>query len=223
MEHQASLDNIKIIVMKQIALFLMALVMVICSSCEKDNQIIQIQTQNFPNQIGDRWIYRLTTDNIDTIKVEIVGQGFLPNGKSAKIWKYTYQYPLHTYIDTLLVSSIANDVRIYGNTCWTCPNSTPFEVLHYSFPLTIGKLWVSNTSYGDTTKVLGQVNVSVPAGAFSDVFELSHFSGGPFNAWTFDTIYFHAQIGLVKQNQNEYNLGPVIGNGTWELISYKVY
>jgi len=210
--------------MKQIALFLMAQVMIICSSCNKDNQIIPIQTQNFPNRIGDSWIYRLTSNNnIDTIKVEIVDQGLLPDGTSAKIWKYTYQYPLQTYIDTLLVSSIANDVRIYGNTCWTCPNSPSFEVLHYSFPLIIGKLWVSNTSYRDTTKVLNQVNVSVPAGDFSYVFELSHLKGFIFNSWTYDTIYFLSQIGLVKKKQHEYDLGPVIGNGTWELISYKVY
>jgi hypothetical protein len=210
--------------MKKIALFLMALVMVICSSCKKDNQIIQIQTQNFPNQVGDSWTYRLTSNNnIDTIKVEIVGQGFLPDGTSAKIWKYTFQYPFQTQIDTLLVTYINNDVRMYSSFCWTCPNSPPFESLHYSFPLSIGKLWVSNVAYHDTTKVLSQESVSVPVGTFKDVFRISHRNGFIVNSWTYDTIYFYAQIGLVKQNQNEYNLGPVIGNGIWELISYKVY
>jgi len=81
-------------------------------------QIIQTEDQRFPNQIGDKWLYRLTTDEIDTVLVEIVGQGTLTNN---------------------------------------------------------------------------------------------------------DTIYFKEYIGLIKLIQHEYNLGPVPGNGKWELISAILY
>jgi hypothetical protein len=42
------------------------------------------------------------------------------------------------------------------------------------------------------------------------------------NTWAKDTIYFKEQIGLVKFSQNEFDLGPVMGNGVWELESYHI-
>jgi len=162
----------------------------------------------------------LTSSNIDTIIVEIVGQGTLPNGVSAKIWQYSYRYISHIYVDTVWVSSINNDVRIYDNPCRTCTNQMPFERLHYILPLSVSKSWSTNVVYGDTTKVLGQESISVPAGSFSNVYCLSKVRGHMTNSWTNDTIYFKEHIGLIKLNQNEFNLGPVIGNGIWELIYY---
>jgi len=186
-------------------------------SCKKDEKQ---QNDYFPNNIGYQWIYRWTNNNLGTIKVEIVSQGILPNGVNAKIWKYTYKNTSQTYIDTVWVSYINSDVRFYDNPCRTCSNQMPFERLHYILPLNIGKSWSTNAPYGDTTKVLNQESVSVPMGIFTDVFRLSKVRGYATNSWTNDTIYFKEQIGLIKLNQNEFNLGPVIGNGVWELISY---
>lgn len=199
-------------------IFLLLLLVILNISCKKDN-IIQ-SNDNFPNKLGYQWVYKLTTNSIDTVKVEIVGQGTLPNGASAKIWKYTYKYTSQTYIDTVWVSYINNDVRIYDNPCKACTNQMPFERLHYILPLSVGRSWFTNAAYGDTTKVLDQEDISVPEGIFANVFRLSKVRGYVTNSWTNDTIYFKEQVGLVKLNQNEFNLGPVIGNGIWELISY---
>jgi len=194
------------------------------ASCNKINNIYNTR-QNFPNKVGYQWTYRLINsniDSIDTVEVEIVGQGTLPNGDSANIWKYTYKYSFMTYIDSVWVSSINNDVRFYDsdNPCSTCPNQMPFERLRYVLPLSVGKSWYTTAPYGDTTKVLDQENVSVPMGTFTNVFRLSKFRGPVTNSWTTDTIYFKEHIGLVKFRQAEYSLGPVIGNGIWELIGY---
>jgi hypothetical protein len=190
---------------------------IISISCNKD---ITQQNDNFPDNLGYQWTYRLTSGSIDTVNVEIVGQGILPNGISAKIWKYTYRYISRTYVDTVWVSYIDNDVRIYDNPCRICTNQMPFERLHYILPLRAGKFWYTNAPYGDTTKVLDQESIAVPAGTFLNVFRLSKHRGYVTNSWTNDTIYFKEQVGLVKLNQNEFNLGPVTGNGIWELINY---
>ena len=76
--------------------------------------------------------------------------------------------------------------------------------------------------YGDSAKVLNKVNVNVPGGTFNDVFQLSKVRGYIVNTWAKDTIYFKEQIGLVKFSQNEFDLGPVMGNGVWELESYHI-
>lgn len=74
----------------------------------------------------------------------------------------------------------------------------------------------------DTTEVLNQGSISVPAGTFTNVFQVSHRRGVVTNSWINDTIYFKEQIGLVKLSQMEYDLGPLMGNGIWELVSYHV-
>ncbi len=205
-------------------LLLSGIIGIIAIGCGKEKQLPSNQkaAEVFPNKIGYQWTYRLTTynGNIGTVKVIIVSQGTLPNGTNAKIWKYTYIYPSRTYIDTVWVSSNTNDVRIYDNPCWTCTNTMPFERLRYILPLNVGKSWFTNAAYGDTTKVLDQKSVFVPAGTFSNVFRLSKNRGYVTNSWTNDTIYFKEHVGLVKLNQNEFILGPVIGNGVWELINY---
>jgi hypothetical protein len=197
---------------------LLLLLVILNISCQKDNTTQP--NDYFPNKLGYQWIYKLTTNSIDTVKVEIVSQGTLPNGVSAKIWKYTYKYASQTYIDTVWVSYINNNVRIYDNPCSTCTDQMPLERLHYILPLSVGKSWFTDAAYGDTTKVLDQESISVPKGTFTNVFRLSKVRGHVTNSWTNDTIYFKEQVGLVRLNQNEFNLGPVIGNGIWELISY---
>ena len=174
----------------------------------------------FPNKIGYQWVYKLTSNSIDTVNVEIVGQGTLPNGVSAKIWKYTYKFTSHTYIDTVWVSCINNNVRIYNNPCWNCTNQMPSERLQYILPLRVGESWYTNAAYGDTTKVIEKVKVSLPAGKFKNVFCLTKVRGPVTNSFTYDTIYFKEQLGLVKLHQNQFSLGPLTGNGIWELISY---
>ena len=187
-------------------------------SCKKEtNQLIDI----FPNNVGFEWTYRLyDNNNVNTIKVQIVGEGVLPNGNNAKIWRYTYIYPSKTYIDSVWVTDSNNDVRFYFNPCWSCTNQMPPERLHYILPFIVGQYWYTDADYGDTTKVLKQISVTVPAGSYNDVFCISRVQGYVENSWKFDTLYFKEHVGLVKFNQHENSLGPSIGDGTWELIKY---
>lgn len=204
--------------------------MVVISSCSNDEivtpKIIQDQSQLFPNQIGDQWTYRLSDDIrqvVDTVKVKIVGQGLLPNGDSAKIWTYSYQYGLKTYVDTVWVSYIDSIARIYDRPSSYDVTRMPYERLSYVFPLRVGNNWFTSVYYGDTTKILSEETVSVPTGIFTNVFQIAKVRGYVTNSWTKDTIYYKEHVGLIKLKQNEYSLGPMLGNGLWELISYNVH
>jgi len=206
--------------MKQFGFLLICCVIIFFCSCRND--ILVTQKQYFPDQVGDNWTYRLSGMNDGTIEVIIVGGGKLPNGDSASLWQYTYHYTNQTSIDTVWVSITGNDVSIFDNPRYTVPGTMPFEKMHYNLPLIVGNSWHTNGMYGDTTKVLNKVNVNVPGGTFNDVFQLSKVRGYIVNTWAKDTIYFKEQIGLVKFSQNEFDLGPVMGNGVWELESYHI-
>lgn len=206
--------------MKHFKFILMFFLVAIISSCKNDIQTKQ--TQYFPNQVGDNWTYRLSGSSVGTIHVEIIGQGILPNGDEASLWQYTYNITNQTFIDTTWVSVIDNNVRIYNSPCLTCTETMPIERMNYILPLNTGNSWHTNATYGDTTKVLKQLNIIVPSGKFNDVFQLSKVRGYVTNSWTKDTIYMKEKIGIVEFSQNEFNLGPVIGNGNWELVNYYV-
>lgn len=206
--------------MKQFRFLLLVAVITLFYSCLND--ILVTQKQYFPDQVGDNWTYRLSGMNDETIQVAIVGRGKLPNGDSVSLWQYTYHFTNVTFIDTVCVSITGNDVRIFDNPRFTEPGTMPFEKMHYILPFIVGNSWHTPATYGDTTRVLKQLTVNVPSGTFNDVFQLSKVRGHIVNTWTNDTIYFKEQIGLVKFSQNEFDLGPVMGNGVWELESYHI-
>jgi len=176
--------------------------------------------REFPNHVGDTWTYRWTT-NVGTtysIEVQIIGQGTLPNGSSARIWTYAFE----NSFDTAWVSPQGNTVIIYDKPCWNCTNTMPHERLRYVFPLSVGNRRYTTEPRGDTTNILRLTNQTVPAGTFSDVFEISKTEGYITSSWTFDTLWFKENVGLIKKSQAEFELGAVRGNGIWELVSYSL-
>lgn len=204
--------------MKVHILLLLALLSVMSFSCKKE--VVQADDY-FPNEVGYQWTYRWTNSNgVGAIMVKIVDSKPLPDGKEAKVWQYTYNNGSNIYFDTLWVVSTNNEVSIYNNSDLSDSSQMPYEKLHYIFPLENGRQWFGNLPQGDTTKVLNQKTVSVPAGTFDDVFRISKDIGFATNAWVNDTLYFKEYIGLVKFSQHEFQLGSVLGDGVWELTDY---
>lgn len=70
--------------------------------------------------------------------------------------------------------------------------------------------------------VLTNSTITVPAGIFENTFELSKKRGYVVNAWTNNQVWFTPYTGMTKLNQGEFNLGPVIGNGIWQLANYSL-
>ncbi len=180
----------------------------------------------FPNQIGDHWVYKYSSSgspSADTgnIQVDIVSQIYLPDGESAKVWVTKYSND-PGYPDTTLVVDSASTVKIFfNNICPNCTDKMPEERRRYNFPLQVSDEWI-NAYYNDTTEVLNEVNLQVPAGNFPGTFQLSRTVGYATNSYTQDTIFITPAIGVTEYFQKEYGLGPFPGNGLWELASYQL-
>ncbi len=181
----------------------------------------------FPNQIGDHWVYKYSPSgspaaDTGTIQVDIIGQTILPDGETAKIWVTKYSND-PGYPDTSLVVDSASTVKIYFNEiCPNCTGQMP-ERARYNFPLQVSDEWIGQNYY-DTTKVLDELNTSryPPAGTFPNTFQLSRTAGPATNSYVRDTIFITPAVGITKYIQKEFNLGPLPGNGLWELASYQL-
>lgn len=201
------------------------LLILLLTACQKSANTPSAEF--FPNQIGDHWVYKYSLTRlpeIDTglIYVDIVGQTTLPNGEKAKIWATRFSSDPNQ-IDTSYVASDASRVKIYdGGICLPCTTRMPGERRRYNFPLVVNKEWYSALSFGDTTKVLSELNLSTPAGNFKNTFQLSKTIGYAVNSYTLDTILLSPNIGMTKFIQEEYSLGPFPGNGIWKLAGYSL-
>lgn len=186
-----------------------------------------VQTNIFPNNIGDHWTYRfrgfsLKTGSTDSITVEIIGQIPLPDGTQANIW--VYHYP--DAVDTNYVVSGDKTIKIYNkyyNYCNPCNGIMPLEKFRYNIPLDTGRSWLTNGPYGDTIKVIAISSLTVSAAVFPNTFLIinqpgkSRFTG---NFRRKDSIWFTPYIGVTKRKQQDYELKPAPGNGVWELSDY---
>ncbi|HWK04536.1 MAG TPA: hypothetical protein VNS58_12940 [Puia sp.] len=187
------------------------------------------QAEVFPNEVGDHWTYQFrgygsSADKIDSINVDIIGQILLPDGGHARIW--LYRYP--NGVDTNYVVSDEKMVKIYYgyyNYCNPCTGIMPREKFKYSFPLEMGKSWITGDQYGDTIKAISKSSVTVPAGTFLNTSLLINLPGKSKFIGNFhrkDSIWYTPYIGVIKRRQNEFDLRPMPGNGIWELSGYSL-
>lgn len=203
-----------------LTLFLLMLV----GACTKEKN--QIANQLFPDAVGNQWIYKYDdryTNSDQYIYVDIVGTGILPDGQTATIWTTTLQDASNNkyLIDSSFVVVDDQKVVFYAAPCRSCEPPSFDEKRRYMFPLQVGKIWFSDKFYGDTTRVLSENTVTVPAGTFGNTFKLSKTAGGS-NSYTDDTIWLAPKIGMTQYYQHEHTLGPIPGNGIWKLASYKL-
>lgn len=180
----------------------------------------------FPDAVGNHWVYKYNdgTNSNQHIYVDIVGTTTLPNGQIATIWTSTLQYGTNQnfLIDSSYVVVDKQKAIFYAPPCLPCIPSTIEEKKRYIFPLQVGNFWFTDAFFGDTTKVLNNGSLTVPAGTFDSTFKLSRTIGYVTNSYTKDTIWLTSKIGMTKYYQNHYSLGPLPGNGTWELESYNL-
>jgi hypothetical protein len=203
--------------------FLLLLVVGFTIACHKSG--VPAQNMVFPNQIGDHWVYAYSPSgdpaaDTGTIEVNVIGQTILPDGEPAKIWVTSYS-GVPSYPDTSLVVSSTSTVTIYfNNICPICSDHMPTERKRYNFPLQVSDEWIYNLS--DTTRILDELSIQVPAGDFPHTFQLSKTVGYAVNSFTRDTIFLTPAVGVTKYFQDEYSLGPFPGNGLWQLASYQL-
>jgi hypothetical protein len=204
--------------MKNVFLILLFLV----AACKKKQEPPSALLPDFPNEIGDHWRYRYNPGSgpFIYIDVDIVGTRIMPDGQSAKIWLYKYL----SYTDTTFVVSDGQVAKIYGNIYSSIPPPY-YEIMHYSFPLQVGTIYAYPVPayYRDTSKVLENSPLTVPAGTFNNTFKISKTREYIVNSWTSDTIWFAPTVGMIKSKIGEYDLGPAALNGIWELTEYSLH
>jgi len=198
-----------------ILLFVSAIA-VLTTGCKKDTSDNPTgtntqQIDDFPNKVEYQWTYLAydsSTQQIDTVKVKIVGQTTLSNGQPATIWQLNYA----TKTDTNYVSKNGDTIRVYDN---YLPQLSIKDV--YEFPMVIGKYWL--TGYvTDTCKVIAKNSITVIGGNFQNAFDIERTAWG-FNYSLYENIWFVPKVGVVKMYRKEFNLGPW-KHETWELINY---
>ena len=201
--------------------WLPAILVFAIASCKKEDMgANSASNTDFPNAVGNHWRYKYTISGLltDYIDVDVVGQGTLPDGQKANIWVSRIQ----SFNDTSYVVSNGGIVKVYNKPCWVCTKPMPYERMRYVLPLQTGNSWFTNAFYGDTTKVLGQSILAVPAGTFANTYELSKTRGYVTNSRTNNRVWVTPGVGITKLNQVELSLGGVTGNGLWELDSYSL-
>lgn len=216
--------------------FLLLSVTVIIISCKKTSN--QESTQNniayFPNTIGNNWRYKIFTlvDSLPfgTMYVNIIKDTILPNNDTAKVWAFDFVNAVtsHHSFDTNYVVSNEQIVKIYKRPCPQsyCANYPLSENQRYILPLEVGKSWTwayYPSFVHDTTRVLYQDVITVPAGTFENAYNLLKTRPNGPNYYTRNTIWLVPYIGVVELNQFELNLGPVFGTGIWVLESYSLH
>ncbi len=208
--------------MKAILKYIPALAVIYLTACNKNHD--KYISEIFPNQVGDHWtyIYRTSPAGTDTsvVNVDIIGSTFLPDGELASIW-VTRISNAPFYHDTSLVVANLFGVRIFNNRiCRTCLDKGPGELGRYALPLKVNNKWFTHFPSGDTTRVLSELSVQVPAGTFDHTFQVSRTIGYSTNSFTNDTMFITPHIGMTKFIKREFDLGTVPGDGIWELSDY---
>ena len=170
----------------------------------------------FPLTAGNDWTYDMTgiyttpatSDTMTaTYALEIGAATTLDNGTEVFPMVMTItpsdttQPPM---VDTIYLEETDDYIMAYDTQADTIPSDTAL-----AFPLELGKIW-------GNYEVIDQVDVTVPAGDFSDCWEIME-------AIEDDTTYTYwkSGVGMVKMDATE-----IDGNDTWtsvmELVDYTV-
>ena len=199
-----------------IYLSLVLLIPLLLISCRKkstvtrshENQVLEY----FPNSIGSRFIY-FYFDSLsmhsDTVTVSIVDTITYDNIKQLTVWEYIYS----SKIDTRYVYSSGDTVKIYNDLENWWINTT------YLFPLEIGKGWRGGF-INDTSTVVDQVSITVPAGEFANTFLIEE-TWGALNEYGYILTWFVPEVGIVKK-LNWQRGWSSWARETWELIGYHI-
>ncbi|HWZ36081.1 MAG TPA: hypothetical protein VNW51_07985 [Mucilaginibacter sp.] len=178
--------------------------------CNKHNPTPATSNANFPNTVGNKWIYSVTDNSSNKtfpVTVAIVGNS-TARTHTVTIWTLTYP----TYVDTNYVYSDRDSAVFYDKT-----KSAIKKVYH--FPLTVGNKWI-NSFIADTATVVSSSTLSVQAGTFGNTY-LIHDKAISLNYNLDRNQWYVPGVGLIKMNFREYNLAPPITQ-SWELTQFHI-
>ena len=173
-----------------------------------------MQITNFPDSIGNKWIYKHTNaSNTDTIEIEVVKRQIFLNNTYSNVW--VYRYKPYGEVDTMYEVRTTDSLSFYY--------SPTYLVSKYKLPISVGDIDTLPMNALDVTTITGPANITVPASSFGDCLQADHLQSYIFNSSAVDTMWYKDGVGMVKKIQHDYSLGPLRSNGLWELQSYQVH
>jgi len=201
--------------------------MLLANGCKKTNSRNTNDQDQFPNSIGDKWVYLvkdttfhqgLPTDtssvqyNVDVLIVNTVK---LANGITATIWQF--KYPDH--VDSNYIYQSGDTIKIMDHT-------SLYLLGQYIFPFTSGSSWQylpTITPFPESVTVTGPSVITVGNNEYSGAWRIYGFTGPPDGMFTIDE-WFVDSVGFVKKYLNtggEYTL-VTRHNLDWYLESYEL-
>ena len=194
--------------MKKLLLLIPLVVLIVGCGDEEGNVF-------FPLTVDNEWNYDMTMTRTDpdttitktgTVELEITAETTLDNDTEVfeMIMTMTFDDTLIPgFADTSYCEETEDYVLIYDAKADTVPDDTMLVL-----PLETGKTW------GDC-EVIGQENITVPAGTFNDCWKIREVDE--------DTLYMYMalDIGMVKWTQSEIDADTTM-DMRWELETYTV-
>lgn len=190
----------------------------------------------FPNQVGTYWVYEVV-DSVhkmtDTITISIVDTVTMPGVEGvASVWTcqptphYVGAPPSIYYVIADPETGTGSQIDTVRTYFWS-EVVQPWLISIFPLPLDPGDNWISDLRYMyDSTYVEELIDVSVPAGEFSDVFRLTQvYSCGDECGATY-TYWWQVGHGMIKSHLQEWDHYdfPSEPNvvATWVLIDYNI-
>jgi len=168
----------------------------------------------FPSTVGSSWTYRwqdLNAGTTETVTANVFGTA--PKAPYGTVALIAVEHPDRT--DTLFQAVSGDTVKIesYG------PNPYRPTPAWFILPLEVGSMWWGAT-WIDTTRVEGRDTLTVPAGTFTDAVRI-HETWWGFNAAGDVMTWVVPGVGIVKEDRQEYELGP-LQHYVRELTAYHI-
>ena len=199
--------------MKENILLIVSIALLLLNvSCKNSTApLTNTSTPDFPNTIGNKWVYSLydsLSKTSEYLTITIIGQ--TPD-KSSAIWQFKYS----DRIDTQFVTVSGDTVRFnpHISSPWSSYNNI------FLFPLKVGNGWKGDYLI-DSTYVAEINSIIVPAGSFSNAYKIVESWGG-FNDYGSIISWFVPKVGIVSLYHKGWSI-PVI-NETFNLVSYNIY
>ena len=201
---------------------LLIVITLLLASCHKDTAKPNTSaTEYYPNQVGDYWEYDVHDSTTDfpkvknyTVKVSIPGVKKLADGINASIWQYEYPWG----VDTNYVRIVDDTVKVFENAYSSSVEYLQYPGVIYIIPFQDESSWSGKLFGVDTFYVNIQNKVITKITSYDSCYKIYNHYVGP-NIENNNNYWFKPNIGFVKKNTNQYNLGPYQIT-LWELKRY---
>ena len=187
-------------------------------------------TSEFPSTVGSYWKYVVYDSSFSSGGQfdSVYTDSFLVKLNDVKTISDTQSIETYLYIYSDTTDTVIVDIRpnkVIMNNAFRSFSSTYLVTIsgYYIFPLKVNNGWGKTYPLGgDTSYVIGESTLTVPAGVFSNVFHIhrSNFQIGPVSQFNIDSWYV-SKVGFIQFEEYQSN-GPRSNKTYIKLVQFKI-